>query len=135
MLAVLIIIAGCDRFRESPRLVVDGDTIDLPAGTRIHEVLLAAPDGAVAPDTVRIRPGDVVRFVAEGLEAHAVVFDEGALAPEPHSYLSEGSLLRGPPLVERGTGWVVSFPEAPRGSYPFRCIVHDVGGTIIIEGR
>lgn len=114
----------------------DGRTVELPAGAQIHAVRVGqGPSGAeqFIPDTVRARPGDVVRFIAGDGASHAVVFQENLLSPDARSYLESTGRLRGPPLVARETSWIVGLEEAPGGVYPFLCTVHAADGVMIVE--
>lgn len=114
----------------------DGRTVELPAGAQIHAVRVGqGPSGAeqFIPDTVRARPGDVVRFIAGDRASHAVVFQENLLSPDALSYLEDTGRLRGPPLISRETSWVVGLEDAPAGLYPFLCTVHAVDGVMIVE--
>lgn len=130
--ALLLTFAACDAPTGGTELELDERTIQLDPGTEVHEVLLRVEDGraALAPDTVRARPGDVIRFVATGAGGHAVVFDRGRLAPDVRAYLERTDQLRGPPLVHEGAGWIVSLEAAPAGRYPFICLPHHTRGLL-----
>lgn len=116
----------------APILELGAVVAQLPAGARIHEVRVgaAAPTPELDPDTVRARPGDVVRFTAAGTGMHAIAFDAAALDAAAGSFLSAGQQLRGPPLLAAGASWVVSLEGAPAGAYPFLCITHGVRGIL-----
>src|SRR5690606_13207810 len=105
----------------TPVLELGAVIAQLPPGARIHEVRLgaAAPAPELDPDTVRARPGDVIRFTATATGTHAIAFDAPALAPAAGSFLAGSQQLRGPPLLSAGATWVVSLDDAPPGAYPF----------------
>ncbi|HEY8468009.1 MAG TPA: plastocyanin/azurin family copper-binding protein [Longimicrobiales bacterium] len=104
----------------------------LPPGTRIHDVRIgsAASASEFDPDTIRVRPGDVVRFTASATGTHAIAFDAPALAPAQGDFLSRTHQLRGPPLIAAGATWVVSLADAPPGAYPFVCLTHGTRGVL-----
>lgn len=51
---------------------------------------------------------------------HTVSFPEDSLALDATLFLERTSQLRSPPLVDRGSRFVVTFQGAPEGRYPFR---------------
>ncbi|HEX7090719.1 MAG TPA: hypothetical protein VF192_11335 [Longimicrobiales bacterium] len=116
----------------TPILELGAIAARLPAGTRIHDVRVgsAAPAPELDPDTLRVRPGDVVRFTASATGTHAIAFDASALAPEQGAFLSRTHQLRGPPLFKAGAAWVVSLAGAPPGAYPFLCLTHGARGVL-----
>jgi len=116
----------------TPILELGAVAARLPPGTRIHDVRIgsAAPAPEFDPDTIRVQPGDVVRFTASATGTHAIAFDAPALASEQGTFLSSTQQLRGPPLLTAGAAWVVSLAGAPPGAYPFLCLTHGARGVL-----
>ena len=94
----------------------------LGAATAVHMVSLAGwgSQERPVPDTVRIGPGAAVVFQTADFRVHSVEFLDGDMAPAQSSFIRRASHLRSPPLVERGSRYVVLFSGAPPGIYPYR---------------
>ncbi len=108
------------------------ERVTLAPGAMIHDIAIAAAPGAseYVPRQARVRPGDVVRFVASDAGPHALRFDAPPSA-EAAAFLDESGQWRGLPLVGRASAWLVSFDEAPPDRYTLRCLTH--GATMDIE--
>lgn len=135
---VLASLAGgaCERLPGvGAELELDGETISLPAGTDVLDVVLAAPEGRAAfqPGEVEADPGDVVRFRATALGTHAFRFDERALSPEQRAFLERTNQLSSPPLIDSTAVWIVSLEGAPPGSYPFTSTPQPARGEIVVR--
>lgn len=137
---VFALCAGCDRLTPDPgpaTLELDGDTVQLAAGVRLFEVMVATQaDGSeLEPVRVEAAPGDVVRFTTGDNRLHALAFDAALLSPEARAFLEQTGQLRAPPLVTKGTQWVVTLEGAPAGEYPLTCTTHGAGGSIAVGAR
>lgn len=129
--------AACgERVDERGRTVIeleDGETVELGDGAvAVDVVLVGAGRAGALLDTVRIRPGDAVRFVAADPMLHAVAFDVSLLRTEAAAFLERTGQLRGPPLIETGASWIVSFEDAPPGAYPFADLSQGVRGVVLV---
>ncbi len=137
VLFAVLAVPACDRLApEGPQtLELHGDTVQLEAGVRLVEITLAVQeDGSeIAPARAEARPGDVVRFTAGDGRMHAPAFVAEALSPDARTFLERTGQLRGPPLVETGTQWVITLSGAPVGEYPFICATHGARGTIQVS--
>lgn len=130
-LAAVCVLAGCEGVGEDrPMLELGQDTVQLERGTTLVDFRL---EDGIAPDSAVARAGDVVRFTAADGLTHAVAFDEPALSPKVRAFLDETEQLRGPPLVDEGSAWVVSLEGAPPGVYPFVCMTHEARGVLIVH--
>ena len=94
-----------------------------------------------SPATVTVRPGDVVEFTVVNGAPHSVVFEGKGLSPAAHEALN-GAMprrtadLSSPLLTENGSGYRVTVPNLPPGSYPFFCLPHrayDMRGELRIK--
>jgi plastocyanin len=125
---LLVAVTGCDRPGAAPGprvLELAHDTIDLPVDVTLHEVAVRRTQaGEFEPAAVAATVGDVLRFTARDNAGHAVQFDGAALAPAARDYLERTGQLRGPPLIETGAAWIITFADAPAGEYPFHCAMH-----------
>jgi len=120
---------------EAAELEIGDETVRLEPGVQVVDVLLrfrTASAVPIEPDTIRIRPGDIVRIVTGDSRPHAVVFDADRLTPDARAFLERTGQLRGPPLIQEGAAWVLSFEGAPPGAYPFVDLSQDVGGLVVV---
>lgn len=138
-LALAFALAACEGAgiggEDPPVLELGDETVQLEEGTALVDFRLAATgrNAGITPDTAGARPGDVVRFTAGDETTHAVAFDEAALSSEARAFLERTGQLRGPPLVDKGTSWVVSLEGAPPGEYPFVCLAHQTRGRLRVR--
>jgi plastocyanin len=80
---------------------------------------------ALVPDTLTVAPGDVVVFETGDWRVHTLYFDTLSMSPGQRGFLRESGQTASPPLVTRGSRFVVTFVGAPEGEYPF---VSEAGG-------
>jgi plastocyanin len=135
-LVVLPVLASCEDFslRREAKLDIGGDTISLPAGVKIHDVIVrSVAGGEFVPTAVQIRSNDVVRFKTGDSRTHILEFEEATLPASAGQLLRTKSQLRSPPLLVDGASWIVSFEGLPAGRYTFRCIPHGVSGSITVK--
>lgn len=117
-------------------LELAADTIRLEPGVTVSDVVVRTAISGRAvfePETVRVRSGDVVRFVAADRHLHAIAFDAGQLSAEAARFLEQTNQLKGPPLLTEGASWIVSLAAAPPGVYPFVDLSHGARGTVIVD--
>lgn len=131
-------VTGCERTEQQQKaasLQLEHGTVQLPAGTQIHEVRVAAARDrdAFEPDSLTVRTGDVVRFVAGDALTHALTFDMSQLDSAVLEFLHRSQQLASPPLLSSGSAWIVSLEGAPPGDYPFTCRQHGNGGLLRVE--
>ncbi len=138
LLTTALVSFACDRVQRriapGDEVVLDSGSVRLPDGGRLREVRLEAPGGAgrFTPDTLTARPGDAVRFTAGDAVTHAVRFDTAAMPPAARRFLADSRQVASPPLLARGSAWVVSLQDAPPGRYPFHCMAHGASGTLTV---
>jgi plastocyanin len=132
------LLSGCEKGalvgdQKDRTLELLGDTIDLPAGVDLHDVLVrtGAQYKDFDPPQVQAKPGDYLRFTTGDSRTHAIVFE--VTDPQLRSFLESKTQLRSPPLVSKGTSWVVALQDAPAGTYGFRCLVHNDRGQLIVD--
>lgn len=117
-----------------PSRVEPGDThvvaTDTPRVARVRMLTKEGASGEVAPQVVRVRRGDLVRFqMAHGNAIHYISFNWRHDSPDVP--LPADS----PMLTEEGQMWQLRI-DLPPGTYEFSCIPHAlVGehGTLIVE--
>lgn len=78
----------------------------------------------VVPPHLEIELGEWVQFVSLDRRVHTLSFVPDSLSPEALVYLSDTGQLEGPPLLVRGSRFLVDFREAPVGRYVFSSTSH-----------
>lgn len=131
---LMLTLTGCEAAGGGATIQLDTAEVNLAAGSQVHEIVVAgaATTDSIAPAGVRARSGDALRFTTGDHRTHAMAFDADRLAPVIREYLDATNQLRGPPLVNRGSAWVVVLEQAPPGRYPFICRPHNARGTVVV---
>ena len=103
--------------------------LGLPSGALLHRVTLGGrgSDEHAVPTVIQASPGDGVEFRTVDHRVHTVGFVADSLAPEVRGFLESTGQMASPPLVTRGTRFVLRLQNAPPGRYLFRSEGH--GGT------
>lgn len=132
--ALALPLPACDVFGGGPTIRLDSAEVSLPSGAEVHDVAVggAGATDSIAPAAVEAEPGDALRFVVGDHRTHALAFVKDSLAPDVRQFLERTVQLRGPPLVNTGTAWVVSLAGAPPGRYPFVCLSHGARGVVVV---
>ena len=132
-----LVVLACEKAplieQQDRTLELAGDTIDLPAGVDLHDVRIRTGEQYrdFEPHQVQAKSGDYLRFTTQDSCTHAIVFD--VTQPQLRAFLENTGQLRSPPLVTTGTSWVIALKDAPPGSYPFRCLVHQDAGQLTVS--
>ncbi len=125
---------GCEAVGGGDTIALDSTEISIE-GT-VHEIHLSGAGAAdsITPAMIQAEPGDALVFVVDDRRPHAVTFTSESLAAPVREYLERTEQLRGPPLVNEGSRWVVLLENAPPGRYPFYCRSHDAAGEVVVAG-
>lgn len=91
----------------------------------------------MVPRRLEVTSGSVVEFLTVDGRVHVLEFPVDSLSPLTAEFLRDTRQLESPPLVDRGSRFVVSFRGAPAGRYPFRSHGSgaDAWGEIVVRGR
>jgi plastocyanin len=135
-----LLLSACDReggADAGPRVLeLTHDTIQLPDSVKLIDVKVRREaSGDFEPASLQARQNDMVRFTAADRAGHAIAFDGATLAADARAYLERTGQLRGPPLITTDAAWVITLDGAPAGQYPFRCVTHDLAGTLTVTPR
>jgi hypothetical protein len=79
------------------------------------------------PTRIQAALGDAVEFRTVDHRVHTLTFSLDSLTLEMRAYLESTGQTSSPPLVSRGSRFIVIFQDAPAGRYPF--ITEGHGGT------
>jgi hypothetical protein len=105
----------------------------------IHRIDLAGREDEIriVPRETAARPGDLVQVVALDHRVYLLVFDAAELGAAEWEFLRSTGQDSPAPLVERGSRLVVTFEDAPPGSYGFRVETggSSASGVIRLEER
>lgn len=87
----------------------------------IHRITLGGQGARehVVPPRLEIEAGSVVEFFTVDGRVHTVRFPPDSLTTAAREFLRRTEQLESPPLVERGSRFVLTFEGAPFGRYPF----------------
>jgi len=115
------------------------------AGTDPHSEIAAAAQVVqlsggrdvehVVPPHLEIDTGEWVQFITLDRRVHTVSFVPDSLSPEGLEYLADTGQLQGPPLLSRGSRFLVDFRNAPAGRYVFSSASHGdpVFGSVTVR--
>jgi plastocyanin len=138
LLSVLAVVgSGCRRAgNELQPDQVLRDSLGLGDEDRVHRVRLGSADNreVVQPPQVTVRPGDYVEFITQDRRVHALEFMLEELPPAAAEFLRRTGQQGSPPLVQADARFVVSFDQAPPGTYPYVVIGNgeEGRGTVVV---
>ncbi len=89
----------------------------------------------VVPPHLEIGMGEWVQFLTLDRRVHTVSFVPDSLSPAALEYLTDTGQLQGPPLLARGSRFLVDFRKAPAGRYVFSSASHGdpVFGSVTVR--
>ena len=120
----LLVLAGAGCEAIDPALRPDDQLISelgLTERDRVYTVSLATDVGERAePDSIVVQPGDYLQFVSSDWLIHEVHFDSAIMDDQARSFMVVTGQMNSPPLLQQGARFVLSFVDAPLGTYPFR---------------
>lgn len=95
--------------------------LNLDADREVHRIALGGrgAEEHVAPTRLNVGPSAVVEFLTVDGRIHTVSFPEDSLPLDAVLFLRRTSQLRSPPLVDRGSRFVLDFEDAPSARYRF----------------
>lgn len=121
--ACLLLLSAC-RSEPDPTLQPDPvlqAALGLTPRDRVYRVSISGGEIERAePAALSIEPGSYVEFVSTDWLVHEILFDTTNLSSEQHHFLRDTDQLHSPPLIDRGSRYVLSFVDAPAGRYAFR---------------
>jgi plastocyanin len=121
--AALLLLAAC---RSEPDLTLQPDsvlqaTFGLTPQDRVYRVAVSGGETERAePAALSIEAGAYVEFVSTDWMVHEILFDTASLTAAQRTFLERTDQVHSPPLIDRGSRYVLSFVDAPPGRYAFR---------------
>jgi hypothetical protein len=121
--AALLVFLSC---RSEPDLTLQPDsvlraTFGLKPEDRVYRVAVSGGEIERAePAALSIEAGVYVEFVSTDWMVHEILFDTASLTLPQRTFLERTDQVHSPPLIDRGSRYLLSFVDAPPGRYAFR---------------
>lgn len=129
---MLVAGSGCGNGTDLPPSDPDlREALGLDDQVRIHRIDLSGrgAESRVLPATLEIQEGEVVQFVTLDRRIHHIRFVTDSLSPAAARFLEQTGQSSSPPLVRRGSRFVLSFEGAPAGLFPY--VVEGYGDPVV----
>ncbi len=132
-----LVVVGCEGAGDRPPdpELEGARALGLASDARLHSVTLGgrgAQEHAV-PARVQAVPGDAVEFRTVDHRVHTLVFLSDSLSVDARSFLEATGQMASPPLVTRGSRFLLRLEGAPRGRYVFRSEGHGGAAFGVVE--
>ena len=131
LLLLLGSLSGCQGERGGTRAVAEDEVraLGLLSGATLHRVTLGGrgSEEHAVPTVIHALAGDGVEFRTVDHRVHTVEFIPDSITPDVRAFLESTGQMASPPLVERGSRFVLKLQSAPDGRYFFMSEGH--GGT------
>jgi plastocyanin len=135
--AAVLLVTAC---KAEPDLTLQPDSLlqaelGLTRDDRVYRVGLTGGEAERAePAALSIEAGAYVEFVTTDWLIHEILFDSAALTPPQRAFLERTDQMFSPPMIDRGSRYVLSFVDAPPGRYIYRLEGNGLGtrGTIVV---
>jgi plastocyanin len=115
------------------------DSLGISSRVPLHRIALggARDMDHVVPTLTTAEPGDVVEFQTVDGRVHTLSFAVDSITRPVRAFLEETRQLSSPPLLDRGSRFLVDLTGAPVGRYVFRTRTSGppVYGAIVVEAR
>lgn len=119
--AALLALAGCAGESDyQPDELLQGE-LGLTPRDRVHRITLTGGEVEQAdPVLLSIEGGAYVEFVTTDWLIHEVIFRADSLREDQWAFLERTDQVASPPLIDRGSRYVLAFHDAPPGRYLYR---------------
>jgi len=135
---VCLTLVGCGIEQKAPQVLEEADPdphAEIAAAAQTVQLSGGRDVEHVVPPHVEIEAGEWVQFVTLDHRVHTLAFVPDSLSLEALAYLSRTEQLEGPPLLARGSRFLVDFRDAPPGRYVFSSESHGdpVFGSVTVR--
>lgn len=121
LLTLAVVFGGC----QGPGLGGDDSVAEearalgLPSGAQLHRVTLGGrgSEEHAVPTRILASPGDGIEFLTVDHRVHTLNFVADSLTDEVHAFLESTAQMASPPLVSRGSRFILRLQNAPIGRY------------------
>ena len=113
----------------------DARALGLSSGAQLHRITLGGrgSEEHAVPARIQASPGDAVEFRTVDHRAHTLKFSSDSLSGEVLEFLESTGQLASPPLVFRGSRFILRLQNAPPGLYQFLSEGHGGEARGLIE--
>jgi len=137
-LTFLVVVACGIEPKAAPKAVEEANTdphAEIAAVAQVVQLSGGREVEHLVPPHLEIEMGEWVQFVTLDRRVHTVSFVPDSLSPEALKYLADTGQLQGPPLLARGSRFLVDFRNAPVGRYVFSSTSHGdpVFGSVTVR--
>lgn len=123
LLLVAVLLVACSPVPDTgPDPELEGArSVGLEDGARLRRIILGGrgSEEHILPPRVQAAPGDGVEFVTVDHRVHVVSFPPDSLSPEGAAFIDSTDQGMSPPLLHRGSRFILWLEGAPPGRYPF----------------
>ena len=114
---------------------LDAGALGLSSGAQLHRITLGGrgSEEHAVPTRIQASPGDAVEFRTVDHRVHTLEFSSDSLDGEVLDFLDSTGQLASPPLVFRGSRFILRLQNAPPGRYLFLSEGHGGGARGLIE--
>ncbi len=136
---ICLVVVGCGiEPKAVPEVVEEASTdphSEIAAVAQVIQLSGGRDVEHIVPPHLEIEMGQWVQFVTLDRRVHTVSFVSDSLSPEAFEYMTDTGQLQGPPLLSRGSRFLVDFREAPAGRYVFSSASHGdpVFGSVTVR--
>ena len=135
---VCFALVACGIEPKTPQVVEEADPdphSEIAALARVVQLSGGRDVEHVVPPHVEVEIGEWVQFVTLDHRVHTLAFVPDSLSLEAVEYLNRTGQLEGPPLLTRGSRFLVDFRDAPVGRYVFSSESHGdpVFGSVTVR--
>jgi hypothetical protein len=124
--AVVLAVAACRaELQPEPDTSLQPDSVliaqlGLALTDRVHRIRVSGGEVERAdPLETHIQPGAYVEFRSIDWLVHEIIFEADSLSAEQWEFLERTDQVASPPLIDRGSRYVLAFLSAPLGRYPY----------------
>tara|TARA_Y100000590_G_scaffold116955_1_gene133539 strand:- start:8771 stop:9217 length:447 start_codon:yes stop_codon:yes gene_type:complete len=139
LILVVLISPGCnigiDRQLRDDGKVLPEELFPIAKDRHVIELNNDKTQYHVSPLSIEISSGDWIEIISLDHKVHTLSFVADSISHESYDFLIATDQLNGPPLLERGSSFLVDFRDAPKGRYVFSSSSHgeSVYGIITVR--
>lgn len=135
---LFLAIVGCGIEPKTPQIIEETSTdphLEIASKAQVVQLSGGRDVEHVVPPHVEIEVGEWVQFVTLDRRVHMLSFTPDSISTEAFEYLEHSGQLKGPPLLTRGSRFLVDFRGAPAGRYVFSSESHGdpVFGSVTVR--
>jgi hypothetical protein len=136
---LFLAVAGCGIEPKIPQIIEEASTdphSEIASKAQVVQLSGGRDVEHIVPPHLEIDVGEWVQFITLDRRVHMLSFIPDSISTEAFEYLEDTRQLEGPPLLARGSRFLVDFRKAPAGRYVFSSESHGdpVFGSVTVRG-